>query len=70
MPDHGPRHTGHPIATISFAEGLVVCRCGWRSVRGLGCEELAAAYRDHRRAIGARTMSLGDAAGTHEWRVA
>lgn len=65
-----PRHSGHPIAELSFTEGLVVCGCGWRSVRGLGCEELAAAYREHRRAEGQRIVSLGEAAETRQWRYA
>lgn len=42
----------HTIAAISFGEGIVACRCGWRSTRGLGCGELVAVWRAHRVAVG------------------
>ena len=54
------RHSGHPIADLSFAEGLVVCGCGWRSVRGLGCDALNDAYRAHRRERGLRLYGTFD----------
>ena len=38
------------------------------SVRGLGCDELAEAYRAHRRASGQRIVTIGEVAESRVWR--